>query len=53
MNDVTEVDVVCARLVEILNPEELVDMLGLTTEELVEALRSHIADNVNVFEDVL
>ncbi len=53
MHDTTEVDVVCARLVEMLNPEELVDLLGLTTEELVEALRSHIADNLHVIEDIL
>jgi hypothetical protein len=53
MLDQTELDALCETLPDLLNPEELVDILGLSTEDLVEALRGHIADNMELFEDIL
>ena len=35
-----------------LDPDELVDRLGLTTEELCDVLVDYISDNLDKFEDI-
>ena len=42
-----------ARIADRLDPDEIVDRLGLTSSELVEILEDHIADNKSVFYDML
>lgn len=41
--ELTALDLLIATIEERMNPEELVDVLGLEIEDLTEALRSHIA----------
>ena len=48
--DRTDEDVLCTRIADMFNPEEIIDMLGLDAEETVEALRSYIIDNADKFE---
>ena len=48
--DRTDEDVLCTRIADMFNPEEIIDMLGLDAEETVEALRSYIIDNADRFE---
>jgi len=38
------------RIINRLNPEELVDILGLSTEELVDILESEISNSSSAFE---
>jgi len=51
--DKLEADWVCEQVAEKFNPEEIVDLLGLSSEELVEELRSIILDNRQVFRDYI
>jgi len=47
--DKSEVDVLCTRIADTFNPEEIIDILGVDSEELVEELRGLIADNRDKF----
>jgi len=47
--DKSEVDVLCTRIADMFNPEEIIDILGVDSEELVEELRGLIADNRDKF----
>lgn len=51
--DRSEADVLCERVAEKFNPEEIVDILGLSSEELVEELRGYIIDNAERFDTYL
>ena len=44
--DLTELDILCMHVEERLNPEELIDALGLDISEVVELCRSHIAEKM-------
>lgn len=47
--DKSEVDVLCTHIADMFNPEEIIDILGVDSEELVEELRGLIADNRDKF----
>jgi len=51
--DTTDEDVLCTRIADTFNPEEILDILGLDSEETVEALRSYIIDNADKFRAYL
>lgn len=51
MFDKTEADYLCERIASALDPDEIVELLGLTSEELVEELRNVIIDNADRFEE--
>ena len=36
-----------------MNPEEIVDVLGLSSEELVDVLRFEILSNKDKFDDIM
>lgn len=42
--DLTDEDILCTRVADMFNPEEIIDILGLNSEELVEELRNYIID---------
>lgn len=48
--DPHDADILCTRIADTLDPEEILDILGLDAEETVEALRSYIIDNAERFE---
>ena len=47
--DRSDADLLCERIADMLDPEEIVDLLGLSSEEIVEELRSVIIDNADRF----
>lgn len=49
--DRAEADVLCDTVAEKLDPEEIVDVLGMTSEELVEELRSWIIEYADRFDE--
>jgi hypothetical protein len=48
--DKLDADYLCEEIAERYDPDEIVDILGFSSEELVEALRSYIIDNAERFE---
>ncbi len=38
------------RIINRLDPEELIDILGLSTEELVDILEAHINNSASTFD---
>ena len=48
--DKHEADYLCEAVAERYDPEEIVDLLAFSSEELVEVLRSYIIDNAERFE---
>ena len=48
--DKLDADYLCEEVAERYDPEEIIDILCFTSEELVEALRSYIIDNAERFE---
>ncbi len=48
--DRSEADLLCEYVANTFNPEEIVDLLCFSSEELVEALRSYIIDNPERFD---
>ena len=48
--DRADADVLCDRIASTFDPEEIIDILGIGTEELVEELRNYIIDNAERFD---
>jgi len=48
--DKLDADYLCEEVAERYDPEEIIDILCFTSEELVEVLRSYIIDNAERFE---
>ena len=46
-----QADLLCEAVANSLDPEEIVDILGLSSEELVEELRNVIIDRGHLFRD--
>jgi hypothetical protein len=51
--DRTKADLLCEKVAETYDPEEIVDLLGLNSEELVEELRNVIIDKADMWEQYL
>lgn len=47
--DKAEIDLLCTRIADTFNPEEIIDILGVDSELLVEELRGLIIDNQEKF----
>lgn len=45
-HDLTELDVLCDHLIERIDPEELIDILGLDIAQVVDLCRGYIAENM-------
>lgn len=44
--DLTELDYLCIHLEEALNPEEIIDVLGLDSAQVVDLCRGYIAQRM-------